>query len=225
MWGLGGERRRYPQHSGIIYLQNMAKRRKPAPKHVPQPPPKPVKLPLFSKAKALWKKLRYVAVVGTIATLLFRYVSTRPAIEFVRGQLGEPVAPGVPILVDGTVKNFGDTTARNYRMRAVMATGLTTERGKPDLNQKKDWQGNAVDPSTIQLAPGQENHFATSSLAWRIGHDEYSRFTQGKQKILFHAQFQYQDLLFIPHTKVICFKLVPFSRIMVRCTPQDSDLP
>ncbi len=156
--------------------------------------------------------------------LLYNFMLDQPSIEYVSITLDQPIRPESPILVRGTLRNYGRGTARNYRLRTMISSGVSNERPvKPDFDIGVDPYGQAFSPSVHDLAPGQDDSFVPGGRRWALDNAAYEQLIAGKRKVLFYTEVHYQDLLYFPHTKVICHKIDPkIQNTLARCTTEDT---
>jgi hypothetical protein len=183
--------------------------------------PRPLSLPAtpqkWSKTKKFWTAV--VFIVGST----FSYMKSLPNVDFVSLALIEPFAPDSPFLLKGQVKNFGPTTARNYFVRTRIEQGPSTVKPERiDFEDKADSHGQVFHPSVFDLAPNQETVFFPGKTLWSFDKAAYDEVMADRRYILFFAQVNFQDLLFIPHSKILCFK---YDRVLkdslAHCTTAD----
>ena len=173
--------------------------------------------------KIPYKNLKSVLLlIGGVLTLLLAYRAILPSIDYSKLVLIQPLSPGGLLLLDGRIKNYGQTAAGNYSVQIILIKGPATEKiPEPDFDMGVDSKGQNPAKEYFDLGPNQEHSFLPKPPRyWVVDPGAYDEIMSGKMKLFWFTNIEYQDLLFIPHTKLLCHTYIPNflnPRSLARC--------
>lgn len=154
---------------------------------------------------------------------LYTIIAGQPSIDYTKLELDRPLAPNGLVLIHGKLKNFGSTMARDYSVGAFMSSCPSSQGIKqPKFTLNSDEHGQVNHPAIHDLAPSQEDEIRSSGKYWQLDPGAYEEVVTGKRNIAFFTIIHYRDILFIPHTKVLCNKYAAaFINGFVRCNADE----
>jgi len=159
-----------------------------------------------------WKRFRpLIKVLGlgsivAVLALFYTYMAGLPSIDYSKLELAQPLSQNGLLLIRGTIRNYGSTTARNYRVRILFMHGPANEkRPKPDFDMELDAYGRRpTKPATYDLGPGQETNFEPNKPYYVVTPEAYDEIINGKKNLFFFTRIDYQDIFYFTHSKTIC---------------------
>jgi hypothetical protein len=182
---------------------------------------KPTKAKPSDKEKTAAKKALSLLSLVPVLTLAYSFTIGRPVVDYVSLQLLEPLSPGGPFLPHGKLKNFGSTTARDYSVETMLGSWQSDQKVPFPGFTKRDAQGQIFHRTVHDLAPGQEDEIVPADTRGSVTPDAYRQLIEGKRNVFFFSRIRFKDLLFFPHTKNVCHKLLVDTTNMFGLCSQD----